>query len=122
MLPLATPVDFPAPVLTSPDINVISPTEFQMATAGTYLLTYSIDVSGPEQTTIGAIFLIGPEGNQTPYNPSIADSVQSLILSESMTTIAVLQAGDVISLGLFGAAGETVTIGSGASIGIVKLS
>lgn len=66
--------------------------------------------------------MIGPSGSQTPYAPSITDSVDAQILSESMSTIAVLNAGDIISLGLFGAAGETVSIGSGATIGIVRLS
>ena len=121
-LPSAELIDFPAPVLTSPDISVLSATQFQVSETGTYLLTYSVDVSSTLDTTIGAIFMIGTDGNQLPYYPSINDSVDSQLLSTSMSTIAALSAGDVISLGLFGAAGDSVTIGSGATIGIVRLS
>jgi hypothetical protein len=115
-----TPVDLNTTV-SSPNITpVAGGTQFQVAESGTYLVSYSVDVTVDNPPIGAAIFAGAPP---TVYQPSITDSTtDENLLSTSLTSLIQLTAGDVISLVLFGGAGDIATLSQGASLTIIRLS
>ena len=117
-----TPVDLNTEV-SSPDITPIAgDTQFQVAESGTYLVSYSVDVT-VDNPPLGAAISAGAPPTPTVYQPSITDSASGEdLLSASLTCLIQLTAGDVISLILFGATGNIATLSQGASLTIIRLS
>ena len=117
-----TPVDLNT-VVSSPDITPIAGnTQFQVTEGGTYMVSYSVDVT-VNNPPIGAAISAGAPPTPTVYQPSITDSAAGeTLLSASLTCLIQLAAGDVISLILFGGTGDIATLSQGASLTIVRLS